>query len=837
MHTRLARNLRKLGLDSAVAPTAAQWQSLLAYLSQAFHEEDESREFVERSISIASRELSERVAAEEKLIASLEERVQERTATLQVSVSDLAKSESRFRDLIQTSSDWWWEQDDQYRFTEMSGSATRVGMDRQKQLGKCRWELENTAPVVGTWDDHKQTVLGHLPFTRLLLRRDTEAGVRYLSVSGKPIFDVKGNFTGYRGVASDVTAQTLAERRFSAVLNGIPDRVWLKDPQGRYVAANQSLTRDYGQSEEYLIGKTALDLFSEESAKLVQVEDEAVMASAKPMIFERRSTFDAEWREILKVAIRDAKGTVVGMVGISRDITERRDAQEKLERARTAAMAANQAKSQFLANMSHEIRTPLNGVIGMSELLLLDPLPAKAEKYARTIQSSSLALLSILNDVLDFSKIEAGHIQLEVTPFELRKVVHEMADLFAEPARRKAVVLSAVVDPALSEFVLGDPVRLRQVLLNLVSNAVKFTEEGKIEVRVSRAGASAVSFAIEDTGVGVPEDKQLHIFGAFTQADASTTRRYGGTGLGLAIASEIVHHMGGDIELHSVVGQGSTFSFMVDLAPTTAPALNPNTAQTQILFAGKKVLLVEDEPVNAEVGTAILRRKGFDVIHATDGHEAVRCFAAQRFDIVLMDCQMPGMDGLEATRQIRAREMTLRNAPTPIVALTAHASRSHRDECLRAGMDDYLTKPFDPRALEALLCQWLLTETNPKPAPSPGRVLNRDALAQLRDLDPDGGTGFMREIAAKFIGVTPTYIARFSDWRAQERALVERSAHSLKSSAAILGANELAALAASLESACRRDDADEISRYAAEIETEWERVLPAMQEVAAGNTP
>lgn len=832
MHSRLVRNLRKLGLSPDHQPTQAEWATLLDYISQSYAEEDQSRELSERSTAIASRELSERIVAEEKLIASLEARVAERTARLQSTLDELGKSEAKFRDLLQSSTDWWWEQDAEFRFTELSDSITQSGIDRAQLLGHTRWDQENTSPLVGSWDDHRATLQGRLPFSRFMLRRDTPAGIRYVMTSGNPIFDADGNFTGYRGVASDVTEETLAAHRLRALLNGITDRVWLKDAEGRYVAVNESCAREYGHTEADLAGKTAFDLFSHEAAIMVTAEDQEVMLSAKTLRLERRSTLDSEWREILKSAIHDSNGKVVGLVGISRDISERKEAQEKLERARTAALAASQAKSQFLANMSHEIRTPMNGVIGMSELLLTEHLTPTAEKYARTIQNSSLALLSILNDVLDFSKIEAGHIHLDKAPFELRKIVHDMVDLFAEPARRKSVALACYVDAALSEFVMGDAVRLRQVLLNLVANAVKFTAEGKIEIRVMKTGQNTISFSVTDTGVGIAEDKQQMIFDAFAQADNSTTRRYGGTGLGLAIAREIIRHMGGEIALTSRLGVGSVFSFTVSLEPTTPPEEAAPQHSPQIQFTGKKALLVEDEPVNAEVGGAILRRKGFDVVHAIDGSDAVHCFAQREFDIILMDCQMPGMDGLEATRRIRATEAALGRAPTPIIALTAHASRTHRDTCLRAGMDDYLTKPFDPRALYALLCQWLTAEPTAAPPTSAVNVLDADILAQLRELDPNGGNDFMRDVAGKFLDTMPKYSVKFREWRVRDLGELALAAHSLKSSAAILGAKELSALAATLEASCRRADHSEVERAVGELETEWQRVKPALQKIA-----
>jgi signal transduction histidine kinase/ActR/RegA family two-component response regulator len=404
------------------------------------------------------------------------------------------------------------------------------------------------------------------------------------------------------------------------------------------------------------------------------------------------------------------------------------------------AESSSLAKSQFLANMSHEIRTPLNGVVGMIELLrLTDPTEAQ-QHYIEGATQSSQALLRLIDDVLDLSKIEAGKLELELTPFHLPSLVHDARSLFSDQARAKGLALSATVASDLNLVVMGDAHRLRQVLTNLVSNAVKFTSEGTVTIGASlqedRGAAMRVRFTVTDTGVGIPASKQDMIFEAFSQADSSTTRRYGGTGLGLSIARQLCHMMGGEIGVESTVGKGSTFWFTTLLrkheaaaaqptpvAPTQAPQPAPAPAVTtpasvspvqrefrealgRTGLATIRILLVEDNPANLRVTQALLEAIGCHVSTARNGLEAVSAYRDGEFDLVLMDCQMPEMDGYEATRAIRQLE-AIQGRRTPIVALTAHALDGSRDMSLGAGMNDHLTKPLTMSVLTAKLVEWL----------------------------------------------------------------------------------------------------------------------------------
>jgi PAS domain S-box-containing protein len=410
-------------------------------------------------------------------------------------------------------------------------------------------------------------------------------------------------------------------------------------------------------------------------------------------------------------ALWDEAGNPVRMVGSHSDITERKLSEEALRRARDEAEAGNRAKSEFLANMSHEIRTPMAGVLGMIDLVLLTPITPQQKEYLETARYSADSLLVLLNEILDLSKIEAKRLDLAPVAFSIRQSVDGAVRLFAVRAQEKGLALTSTVAEDIPDRLVGDPLRIRQILLNLVGNAIKFTDAGSVTVRAmvqSRTGSTTLlRVEVTDTGIGIPAGKHELVFDRFRQADGSMSRRHMGSGLGLTISAHLVDLMGGGIGLRSDEGKGSTFFFTLPLElanvnEASPSAAAPSATQPPAAAHRLRILVAEDNVVNQKLAALLLKHEGHDVTVVGDGNAAVRAVAQDSFDVVLMDLQMPQMDGFEATAAIRAAEAGT-GRHLRIVALTAHAMKDDHDKCLKAGMDDYLTKPIDSARLRSAL--------------------------------------------------------------------------------------------------------------------------------------
>jgi two-component system sensor histidine kinase/response regulator len=649
-----------------------------------------------------------------------------------------------------------------------------------------------------------------------------------------------------------------------AVIDGLPDLIYVKDLQSRFLLANPAQRRFVsGKIDTDLIGHTDFSFFPRETASAFFNDEQSVIRTGEPVVSqaERAQDFFGNdvWILTTKVPFRDKDGKVSGIIGIGRDVTVQKQIEAEMVKARLQAEAANKAKSEFLANMSHEIRTPLNGVIGMTELALDTELTDEQREYLETVRLSAGTLLNVINDILDFSKIEAGKIEIEMADFDLRECVESTMKTMVHLAEEKGLELLCDIAPEASLIVRGDSTRLSQMILNLVGNAIKFTYEGqvavKVEVELPEGEYTILHFTVSDTGIGIPREKLKSVFDSFTQADASTTREFGGTGLGLTITSRLAAMMGGKVWVESEPGKGSEFHFTARVGAADAPVqpvpsnlhydlmLNtrtlvvddnhtnrfilermlirwgmrpdcvesgdaallelmsayesgdpyrliltdkqmprmdgfslieqirgrPEIAATHVIMmssgahrgdmarthelnlsayltkpvrqselrdaivrsldrrnkeitpdaalpfqdrrtarkeASLNVLLAEDNVVNQRLATRLLEKRGHRVTVANNGHEAVTLAEHTSYDLVLMDVQMPLVDGLEATRMIRMREKVT-GMHQPIVALTAHAVKGDQERCEAAGMDGYLAKPIRPEELDAVLQRYM----------------------------------------------------------------------------------------------------------------------------------
>ncbi len=536
-----------------------------------------------------------------------------------------------------------------------------------------------------------------------------------------------------------------SEAKFRILFADIPLPLYLADLSTlRFLEVNNAAVEHYGYSREEFLRMKLTDIRPPEDVPRLLKEVNDGNPDLQYHGYGMHCRKDGSLIDVEIIAHSLELGGKRVAIILAQDITERKRAENEMQRAKEAAEASSRAKSEFLANMSHEIRTPMNGVLGMTELLLETNPTAEQQEYIQMVKSSGDSLLTIINDILDFSKIEADKMELESVDFSLRETLAGTIKVFGVKAREKRLKLITRIEPDVPENLIGDPVRLGQIIVNLLGNAMKFTERGEVELAIWKESESpgrvTLHFTVQDTGIGVPLEKQQLIFEAFSQADGSTTRQYGGTGLGLSICQRLTEMMEGRIWLESRVGTGSTFHFTAEflLQEAAAPRTMPHRLSGLPLFEAPflegetmaelqpispappdsndnqpvlRVLLAEDNKVNQILALRLLQKRGLRVMVVNNGREAVAALEKEPFDLLLCDLQMPEMDGFQVASILRSKEREgSRGTHLPIIALTAHAMKGDKERCIQAGMDGYVSKPIHPEELFAQIDQFALPQ-------------------------------------------------------------------------------------------------------------------------------
>jgi PAS domain S-box-containing protein len=763
--------------------------------------------------------------------------------------------ERRYREILDNSSDIVYTHDLDGKLITWSKAGEIITGYKQRELsGKNLLELvppdhrEHIGAII------EAIVSGRGPVTFELVVLSKNNTPITLDVSTRAITREKKQ-VGVLGFARDITARKHAEEalkqselRLRAVVTNVPVILFAVSGDGVLSLCEGKGLAALGLEAESLVGSTVRDL--ETAMPGISVAYERAMSGERVTTLQEVS---GRVYETQLVPVHEGSA-VSGLIGIAIDITDRKRSEEEAQRAREAAEAASKAKSEFLANVSHEIRTPMNCILGMTELALDGPLSAEQREYLELVKTSTNSLLTIINDILDFSKVEAGKLELDLAPLSVTDVLETTVKHFALRARQKKLKIGYQIAPGTPDTFLGDAGRIRQVLTNLIGNAIKFTERGSVTVRVSTElqseSEAMLRFEVVDTGIGIPLEKQQMVFDAFAQADGSATRRYGGTGLGLTISRQMVQLMDGHIGLESEPGKGSTFHFTLRLQkmkesslPVSADLLTQEKEDSLELASDTeshkkvRILLVEDNPANQRLILYMLRKQNYEVAVANNGLDALAVLEKAGeggFNLILMDIQMPQMNGFEATAVIREREKASATR-VPIIALTAYAMKGDKERCMEAGMDGYISKPIHLDHLLEIIERFAgqAADGNGCAALAP----SSDVFDVARSLHRAGGDAtLLRELASIFLEMSP---ALMEEGRratvAQDHAALHRICHSLISSLGNFSAKGAFEAASILERKLALRNSADIDRAYRVLEEEVERLKPALELLLHGS--
>jgi PAS domain S-box-containing protein len=757
-----------------------------------------------------------------------------------------AVHEKRYRELLDNSSDIVYTHDVQGKLITWSKAGELVtGYTQHELSGRKLIELVPAQAREATEKIFQAITSGRGPATFELVILAKNSTPITLDVSTRAITQ-EDKQVGVLGFARDITARKNAEDalkhselRLRAVVTNAPVILFAISSSGVLTLCDGKGLVDLHAAPQDFVGRTVGDL--EAVLPGTSAAYECAMAGDRATIVQQACgrTYETQF-----VPVHHGNA-VTGLIGVAIDITERKRSEVEAQRARAVAEAASKAKSEFLANMSHEIRTPMNCILGMTELALDGPLSDEQREYLDLVKVSTNSLVTIINDILDFSKIEAGKLELDLARFSLTNLLTMTVKHLAVTARQKGLEISYHISPGTPDSLLGDEGRLRQVLTNLIGNAIKFTEKGSVRVRarteIQAQSEVVLRFEVADTGIGIPREKQDLIFDAFAQADGSTTRRYGGTGLGLTISRQIVELMDGHIGVESEPGKGTTFHFTVRLQAIRETASQDSerlqsesgdhtSPAARLPGKPRRILLAEDNPANQRLILYLLRKQPYELAVANSGLEAVS--AVERagpgsFDLILMDVQMPQMNGLEATAVIRQREKGT-GMRTPIVALTAHAMKDDMEHCLEAGMDAYIAKPIQRDQLLEVIERWVSQTAGEN---GRAQATCSDIFDVAQSLERTAGDAILlRELAQLFLARYPALMEEASHFvAAGDNARLRRTTNSIISSLGNFSARAAFRAATVLQSKISAGTSNEIHEAYISFHQEMERLMPALQ--------